>query len=90
MVDPIQASAADVPGSAGEAVGPHRTLDLMVPCKEKRNSGGEVTRTKVRITVADLESNGGAASALATNSAANESGSAGEADGLRHSDAGLV
>ena len=71
MVDSIQASAADVPRSAGKAVGPRRTLHLVVPCKEERNSGGEVTRTKVRITAADLESNGGVASVLATNSAAN-------------------
>ena len=90
MVDPIRASAADVPGSAGEAVGPRRTMHLMVPCKEERNSGGEVTRTKVRITAADLKSNGGVANALATDSAANESGSAGEADGVRHPDAGSV
>ena len=90
MVNPIQASAAGALGSAGRAVGPHRALHLMVPCKEKRNSGGEVTRAKARINVADLESNGGAASALATSPSANESGSAGESDGLRHSDAGLV
>ena len=80
MIDPIQAPASDVPGSAGGAVGPHRAphpvvpckekhraLDLVVPCKEERDSGGEVTRTEVRITEADLESNGGAANALATN-----------------------
>ena len=36
-----------------------------------------MTRTKVRITVADLESNGGAANALATNPAANEPGPTG-------------
>ena len=85
MVDPIQAPASDAPGSAGEAVGPHRALhpavpcrekhcalDLVVPCKEKRDSGGEVTRTKVRVTEADLESNGGAANVLATTPAASE------------------
>ena len=33
VVDPIQASAADAPGSAGEAGGPRRTPNLMVPCK---------------------------------------------------------
>ena len=33
VVDPIQASASDVPGSAGEAVGPHRALHPVVPCK---------------------------------------------------------
>ena len=90
MVHPIQASAADVPGSAGEAAGPRRTLHLVVPYKEERNSGGEVTRTMVRITAADLESNGGVASALAMDSIANESGSAGEADGVRHPDAGPI
>ena len=103
MVDPIQAPASDVPGTAGEAVGPHlalhpvvpckekhRALDLMVPCKEKRDTGGGVTRTKVRITEADLESNGGAASALATNPSAGEPGPTGVAGGLRRSGTGSV
>ena len=90
MVDPIQASAADVPGSAGKAGGPRRTLHLMVPYKEGRNSGGEETRKKARIAVADLELNGEIASTFASNSAATVSGSAGEADGLRHPDADLV
>ena len=90
MIDQTEAFAADVPGSAGKAVGPRRTLHLMYPCKVECNSGGEVTRTKVRITAADLESNGGIASALAAVSAASESGSAGEAAGVRHPDAGSV
>ena len=103
MADPIQAPASDAPGSAGEAVGPnralhpvvlckekHRALDLMVPCEEKRDSGGEVTRTKDRITQADLESNGGAANALAANPAASEPGPTGGAGGLHRSGTGLV
>ena len=77
MVDPIQASAADVPGSAEEADRPRRTLNLVLPCKEKRNSDGEATREKVRTTVADLESSGKIASTFAANSAANVPGSAG-------------
>ena len=103
MADPIQAPASHAPGSAGEAVGPHRALhsvvpckekhhalDLMVPCKEKRDSGGEVTRTKVRVTEAGLESNGGAANALAANPAASEPGPTGGACGLRRSGTVLV
>ena len=103
MADPIQVSASDAPGSAGGAVGPHRAPhpavagkerhrapDLMVPCKEKRGSGGEATRTKVRITEADLGSSGGAAGVLATNPAASEPGPTGGAGGLRCSGAGLV
>ena len=90
MVDPIQAPATDVPGSAREAGGPRRTLHLMVPYKEKRNSGGEVTRKKVCIAATDLEPNGEIASMFATNSAANVPGLAGEADGLRYPDEGLV
>ena len=43
------------------------TLHLVVPCKEKRNSDGEVTRKKVRITAADLVSNGKIASTFAAN-----------------------
>ena len=63
VVDPVQAPASDVPDSTGEAVGPHRALhpvvpckekhcalNLVVPCREKQDSGGEVTRTKIRIT----------------------------------------
>ena len=65
MVDPIQVSAADVPGSAEEADRPRRKLHLVLPCKEKRNSDGEATREKVRATVADLESSGKTASAFA-------------------------
>ena len=34
------------------------TLRLVVPCKEKRNAGGVVTRKKVRITARDLVSLG--------------------------------
>ena len=103
MVDPIQAPASDAPGSAGGAAGPHRAPhpvvpgkerhrapDLVVSCKEKRGSGGEVTRTKVRITEADLESNSGAAKSLATNPVASEPGPTGGAGGLRRSGTGLV
>ena len=90
VVDPIQVSAADVPGSAEEAGRPRRTLHLVLPCKEKRNSDGEAIREKVRTTVADLESSGKIASALAANSAANAPASAGGADGLRHPGAGFV
>ena len=79
-----------MPGSAGEAGGPRRTLHLMMPYKEERDSGGKVTMKKVRFTVADLQSNGEITSTFATNSAANVPGSAGEADELRHPDAGLV
>ena len=43
------------------------TLHLVMPCKEKRNSDGEVTRKKVRITAADLVSNGRIASTFAAN-----------------------
>ena len=88
--DPIQVSASDAPGSAGGAVGPHRAphpaeagkerhraTDLMAPCKEKRGSGGGATRTKVRITEADLGSSG-------------EPGPTGGAGRLRCSGAGLV
>ena len=44
----------DVPCSAGEAGGPRRSLFMVVPYMEGRNSGGKVTRKKVRFTVADL------------------------------------
>ena len=103
MAGPILVSASDAPGSAGGAVGPRRAPrpavagkerrhapDLMVPCKEKRGSGGEATRAKVRITEADLGSSGGAAGALATNPAASEPGPSGGAVGLRCSGASLV
>ena len=45
-----------------DAIGMHgkgktHTYHLVVPCKEKRNSDGEVTRKKVRINAADLVSN---------------------------------
>ena len=43
------------------------TLHLVVPCKEKRNSDGEVTRKKVRITAADQVSNGRIANKFAAN-----------------------
>ena len=43
------------------------TLHLVVPCKEKRNADGEVTRKKVRITAADLVSNGKIANTFAAN-----------------------
>ena len=43
------------------------TLHLVVPCKEKRNSDGEVTRKKARITAADLVSNGKITSTFAAN-----------------------
>ena len=102
MVDPIQAPASDVPDSTGEAAGPHRALHPVVPCKEKhralgvvpckekRDSGGEVTRTRVRITEADLESNDGAANAPATSPAASEPGPTGGAGGLRRSGTSFV
>ena len=103
MVDPIQAPASDAPGSAGEAAGSHhalhsvvacrdkhRALDLMAPCKDKRDSGGEVTRTEVRVTEEDLGSSGGAANALATNPVASGPGPTGGAGGLHRSGTGLV
>ena len=90
MVDPIQASVADVPGSAGEADRPRRTLYLVVPCKEKINSDRDVTTKKVRITVADLVSNGKTSSTPAANPAAGVPSSAREAGGLRRPGAGLV
>ena len=97
MVDPIQASASDAPGSAVGAVGPaagkegHRAPGLMVPCKERRGSGGETTRAKVRITEADLGPSDGAAGVFATCSAASEPGPMGAAScGRRCSGAGLV
>ena len=103
MVDPIQASASDASGPAGGAAGPHhaphpvaagkerqRTPDLMVPYKKKRGFGGAATRTRVRVTEADLESNGEAANALATNPVGSESGPTGGAGELRCSGAGLV
>ena len=103
VVYPIQAPASDAPGSEGEAVGPHRVLhpavpcrekhralDQVVPCKENRDSGSEVTRTKSRVTEADLGSNGGAANALETNPAASEPGPTGGAGGLRRSGTALV
>jgi len=83
MVDPTQAPAPDASGSAGGAVGPavgeeaHRAPDLVAPCKGKRGSGGGATRTKVRITEADLGSSG-------------EPGPTGGAGRLRCSGAGLV
>ena len=43
------------------------TLHLVVPCKEKRNSDGEVTRKKAGITAADLVSNGKIARTFAVN-----------------------
>ena len=49
--------------------GKTRTLHLVVPCKEKRNSDGEVTKIKVRITAADLVSNGKIANTVAANRA---------------------
>ena len=79
-----------MPGSAEEADRPRRTLHLAVPCKEKRNSDGEVTREKARITVTDLVSSGKIASTFAANPAAGVPSSAREADGLRHPGAGLV
>ena len=97
MVDPIQASASDASGSAVGAVGPaagkevHRAPGLMVPCKERRGSGGEVTRAKVRITESDLGPSDGAAGVFATFSAASEPGPTGAASrGRRCSGAGLV
>ena len=41
------------------------TPHLVVTCKEKRNSDGEVTRKKIRITAADLVSNGKTANTFA-------------------------
>ena len=92
VVDPIQASASDASGSAGGAAGPHhaphlvaagkerqRTPDLAVPYKKKQGFGGVVTRTRARIIEAELESNGEAANALATNPVGSESGSTGGA-----------
>ena len=79
-----------MPGSAGEADGPRHSLDLVVPCEEKRNSDGELTRKKVRVTAAGLVSNGEIASTFAANSAADVPGSAGDADGPRHPGAGFV
>ena len=38
--------------------GKAHTLHLVMPFKEKRNSEGEVTRKKARITAVDLVSNG--------------------------------
>ena len=47
--------------------GKAHALHLVVPCKEKRNSDGEVARKKARITAADLVSNGRTARTFAAN-----------------------
>ena len=58
--------------------------------QEEARLRGEATRAKIWVTEADLGSSGGAADALATNSAASEPGPSGGAGGLRCSGAGLV